>query len=82
MLSFLLLAFRFRTAQSVKRGDYIFTTKYCTRGLCAERVVELSLSVKQGKHEIYTPHKINILNIVKYIFVKQAKYEINMKKVT
>ena len=82
MLSFLLFAFRFRTAQSVKRGDYIFTTKYCPRGLCSERVVELSHSVKQGKYEIYTPHKINILNIVKCIFVKQAKYEINMKKIT
>ena len=58
LFSFLLFVFDFRTAQSVKRGDYIFTTKYCPRGLCPELVVELSLSVKQGKYEIYPPHKI------------------------
>ena len=58
LFSFLLFVFDFRTAQSVKRGDYIFTTKFCPRGLCAERVVEFSHSVKQGKYEIYPPHTI------------------------
>ena len=38
-----------RPAISVKTGEYIFSTKSCPRGLCPERVVQLSLSVKQGK---------------------------------
>ncbi|XP_041355648.1 zinc metalloproteinase nas-37-like isoform X2 [Gigantopelta aegis] len=41
-----------RFAMSVKPVDYIFTTKSCKRDLCPERVVQVSLSMKQGKHKI------------------------------
>ncbi|XP_041356210.1 indian hedgehog protein-like [Gigantopelta aegis] len=41
-----------RFAMSVKPGDYIFTTKSCKRDLCPERVVQISLSTKQG---LYVP---------------------------
>ncbi|XP_041355650.1 zinc metalloproteinase dpy-31-like [Gigantopelta aegis] len=41
-----------RFAMSVKPGDYIFTTKSCKQDLCPERVVQVSLSTKQG---IYVP---------------------------
>ncbi|XP_041372396.1 indian hedgehog protein-like [Gigantopelta aegis] len=41
-----------RSASSVKRGDYIFSTKSCPRGLCPERVVQISFSTKQG---LYVP---------------------------
>ncbi|XP_041356556.1 indian hedgehog protein-like [Gigantopelta aegis] len=41
-----------RFAMSVKPGDYIFTTKACGRDLCPERVVQVSVSLKQG---LYVP---------------------------
>ncbi|XP_041360543.1 desert hedgehog protein B-like [Gigantopelta aegis] len=41
-----------RPASSVKKGDYIFSAKSCPRGLCPERVVQISFSTKQG---LYVP---------------------------
>ena len=74
-LLFLLFIFCFRAARSVKRGDYIFTTKYCPRGLCAELVVELSLSVKQGKYEIFphTRYNISLLNKLNMKYISENK---------
>ncbi|XP_041355990.1 desert hedgehog protein A-like isoform X2 [Gigantopelta aegis] len=37
-----------RFAGSVKPGDYLYSTKRCPRGQCAERVADVSISRKQG----------------------------------
>ncbi|XP_041350542.1 desert hedgehog protein B-like [Gigantopelta aegis] len=39
-------------AISVRQGDYIFTTKSCNKDLCPERVIQVSVSLKQG---LYVP---------------------------
>ncbi|XP_041356242.1 indian hedgehog protein-like [Gigantopelta aegis] len=39
-------------AMTVKPGDYIFSTKGCPHGLCPERVVQVSIGVKEG---LYVP---------------------------
>ena len=49
--NYLLYVFHHRLAGLVKPGDYIFSTTNCARGVCAERVVQVSLSYKQGSQQ-------------------------------
>ena len=42
-----------RFAAFIKVGDFIFSTTSCSRGLCPERVIQVSFSTKKGKISIY-----------------------------